>query len=402
MDYRHLEKICSGKRICIWGFGRVGKLYAYLTLKSAGAKIECFCDKTYKEGASYEGIPLIKKEELYCRADQLLVFIAIKDTDAQKLVANELKIKGIEYVVFDKETMTGICRSLEDEADVQIVNKYRSILDDEIYLKQVFKYLVGYELNLNNPKSFNEKLQWLKIHDRNPLYKSLVDKEKVKESVGKLIGEKHIIPTIGVWDKFENIDFDALPEQFVLKCTHDTGSVFFCKDKTTFDFSAAEKKIRKALSTNIYWAGREWPYKDVKPRIIAEKYIGENLTDYKFLCFNGTPQYIFTCTERFSGTGLKVTWFDTAWNRLDFERHYPASSKKIDRPSQLQKMLEISRTLSEGIPFVRVDLYEKEDQIIFGELTFYPGSGFEEFNPEKWDYVLGECMQLPCLGDRNE
>lgn len=207
----------------------------------------------------------------------------------------------------------------------------------------------------------------------------------------------YIIPTIGVWDRVDDIDFDSLPDQFVLKCTHDSGGLVICKDKSKLDIEAAKKKLRKCLRTDYYSTSKEWPYKNVKRRIIAEKYMepsdGE-MVDYKIMCFNGVPRMIFTCTDRELGE-LKVTFFDTHWNEMPFTRHYPKSSKTIKRPSQLTSMLELAEKLCNEIPFVRVDFYEIDNKIYFGEMTFFPGGGFEEFDPEEWDYTLGSWIKLP-------
>ena len=363
MDYRELEKICASKDICIWGYGRIGKSYAYLTLKCAGAHISCFCDNKFTENESYEGIPLIKKDDLYRRSLDICVFIAIKDIKAQEQILIELESFGVKAYVFNSKVLTEICNSLEMEKDKSVLLRYSSLMNDEKYLCFLFKQRLGYELCLRTPKSFNEKLQWLKIHDRNPLYNKLADKAEVKKIIEEVIGDEYIIPTLGVWDSFDDVDFESLPNEFVLKCTHDSGSVIICTNKRELDMQYVGAKIRNALCTSSYWIGREWPYKDLSHRIIAEEYIGEDLTDYKFMCFYGEPIYIFTCTERYSGSGLKVTWFDQKWDRLDFERHYPSSTKKIAMPAKLEKMLDISRALSKDIPFVRVDLYEKDDQI---------------------------------------
>ena len=197
------------------------------------------------------------------------------------------------------------------------------------------------------------------------------------------------------------MDFNSLPNQFVLKCTHDSGGLVICKDKSEFDIQEARKKINQCLRRNFYYYGREWPYKDVRPRVIAEKFMtdetGIELKDYKFMCFNGQVKCAFTVTERFSGDGLKVTFFDRDWNVLPFERHYPKSTKLIPRPFNLEKMIELAEKLSENMQFVRVDFYESDAKVFFGELTFYPGGGFEEFNPDKWDYILGSWLNLNCI-----
>lgn len=276
---------------------------------------------------------------------------------------------------------------------------YYPSMDDVTYLKKSWRAKMGTELNLENPQTFNEKLQWLKLYDRNPKYTKLVDKYEVKKYVASKIGEEYIIPTIGVWNRFEDIDFDSLPQRFVLKTTHDSGGVVICKDKDSFDYDKAKEKLNRLLKDNFYYVGREWPYKDVKPRILAEKYIEDastkELTDYKFMCFNGKVQCLFVCTERHSAEGLKVTFFDNNWNLLPFARHYPKSKKEIPCPRELKRMIEVAEQLSINMPFVRIDLYETDGKIYFGEFTFFPGCGFEEFNPKEWDFRLGQMIQLP-------
>ena len=277
-----------------------------------------------------------------------------------------------------------------------------SIEDDERYLKLLYRARIGRPLDLDTPRTFNEKLQWLKIHDRNPLYTTLVDKAEVKPWVAARIGWEHVVPTLGVWDSFDEIDFDALPERFVLKCTHDSGGLAICRDRATFDVVAARKKIERSLSRNYYWSGREWPYKGVRPRVLAEKYLGPvaagDITDYKFMCFGGSARCAFTCTGRAEGD-LRVDFFDLDWNRLPFERHYPNSVVPPAAPERLGDMVAFSERLADGLPFVRVDFYEVAGELFFGEMTFYPGSGTEEFDPESWDAELGGWLELPEDGD---
>ena len=275
----------------------------------------------------------------------------------------------------------------------------KKAMPDKMYLNMMYRKKIGKKLNLKHPITFNEKLQWLKLYNRMPEYTTMVDKYEVKKYVAGIIGEEYIIPTLGIWDRVEDIDFDSLPNQFVLKCTHDSGGLVICKDKSMFDIPKAIDKLKQSLSRNFFWYGREWPYKNVKPRIIAEKYMSDGksdeLTDYKFMCFDGKVKCIFTCTNRNTAEGLKVSFFDIKWNRLPFCRHYPADDKKIDPPLHLSKMIELAEKLAQNIPFVRVDFYEIEAQIYFGELTFFPGSGFEAFTPEEWDYKIGSWLTLP-------
>ena len=272
-------------------------------------------------------------------------------------------------------------------------------MDDEAYLKRVFKYSLGYELNLDDPKTFNEKLQWLKLHDRQPLYTQLVDKYEVKAYVSEKIGAEYVIPTIaGPWDSVDEIDFDALPGHFVLKCTHDSGSVVICRDKAAFDREAAKAKLAKALKRNYYWAGREWPYKNVKPRVFAERYMEDEsgeLRDYKFFVFFGEPYCVQVDFARF--TDHHRNFYDLDWKYLPFTTAYPTDpSHVIDRPVCLDEMLRLVRCLGcETIPFLRFDLYVVEGRPLFGEYTFSHGSGFERFFPPEWDERMGRYLVLP-------
>lgn len=272
--------------------------------------------------------------------------------------------------------------------------------DDKKYLQKNFECIMGKELDLDNPQTFNEKLQWLKLYDRKPEYTTMVDKYAVKKYVADIIGEEYIIPTLGVWNHFDEIDFDKLPNQFVLKCTHDSGGIVICKDKNKLDLKSAKKKIEKCLKRNYYWSSREWPYKNVKRRIIAEKYMTtsemDDLPDYKIHCFNGEPKFILYCSERFSKTGTKEDFLDTNWSNLPFKRPgLKCSDKILEKPSRLNEMLELAKILSTNIPFLRCDFYEIKGKVYFGELTFFPASGLEAFEPEEWDYKLGDWLKLP-------
>lgn len=272
-------------------------------------------------------------------------------------------------------------------------------LTDKRFLEKKFKNTFGYPIHWKSPKTFNEKLQWLKLYDRKPDYIRMVDKFEVKKFVADIIGDEYIIPTLGVWNAFDEIDFSKLPNQFVLKCTHDSGGIVICNNKKLFNIKAAKRKIDKSLKRNYYYVGREWPYKDVPRKILAEPYLvdetGKELKDYKYMCFNGTVQCSFVCSERFSKDGLKVTFFDNKWNRMPFIRHYPASSTEIPKPHNHEEMIKLAEKLSKDIPFARIDFYEINGKTYFGEITLYPGSGFEEFTPSEWDKTLGNWIVLP-------
>ncbi len=270
---------------------------------------------------------------------------------------------------------------------------------DEKFLKMFFRRNMGYEPDLENPKSFSEKLQWLKLHDRKPIYTTMVDKYEAKKYVASIIGEEYIVPTYGVWDHFDDIDFDALPNQFVLKCTHDSGGLVICKDKNKFDFEAAKKKIEKKLSRNYFCIGREWPYKDVQRRIIAETFISDiaqnDTRDYKLLCFNGKVQCFMIVFDRF--VNQRANWYDRDGKLLPYGRASspPDPQRGIEVPPEIEQMVILAEKLSENIPFVRVDFYCVNKKIYFGELTFYPASGLSPFTDEAWDMQLGSWLQLP-------
>lgn len=278
--------------------------------------------------------------------------------------------------------------------------KKRRWVNPEKYLPKVFKKKTGYELNLDHPLTFNEKMQWLKLYNHDPLYTILVDKFEVKGYVKEQIGEKYIIPTLGVWNSFDDIDFSKLPDQFVLKCTHDSGGLVICKNKATFDVKAAKKKIQKSLRCNYYYMGFEWPYKNVKPRIIAEKYMEDHntqdLRDYKFFVFQGEVKALFIITNRNSKKqNIGLDFFDENFQHLPFTRGHDNAIEMPKKPETFEEMKFLAKKLSKDIPFVRVDFYDVNGQVYFGEMTFFPGGGWEPFIPQEWDYKFGSWLNLP-------
>lgn len=273
-------------------------------------------------------------------------------------------------------------------------------LPDKIYLNLYYSLLHKKCINWNNPETFNEKLQWLKIYNQDERHIHIVDKFEVKPIVASLIGEEYIIRTLGVWNSFDELNFDMLPNRFVLKCTHDSGGIVICRDKATFDRKRAKKFIESCLKHNYFYIGREWPYKHVQPRIIAEEYLEnetgeENINDYKFMCFDGEVKCSFVCTDRQSKDGLKVTFYDRKWDKMPLERKYLASKKEIEKPKNYDLMIALAEKLSKGFSFVRIDLYEVNGKVYFGEYTLYPGNGMERFRPDEWDKKMGSWIKLP-------
>lgn len=272
-------------------------------------------------------------------------------------------------------------------------------IPDKEFIKLKYRKAFGRWPNLKNPQTFNEKLNWLKLYDHNPLYTKMVDKYEAKKYVASIIGEEYIIPTYGVWDKAEDIDFDSLPEKFVLKATHDSGRVIICKDKSTLDRRMAIDEMRKSLRRNFYAVTREWPYKHVKPRIIAEQLLevssDENLADYKVHNFNGVPKVILVCRNRFAETGLTEDIFDTGWTHIDVRRPgHPNSPTLESKPDTLETMLKLSERLSKDFPFMRTDFYSIGEKVFFGEITLYPASGSAPFDPKNYDDIIGKWLDI--------
>lgn len=281
------------------------------------------------------------------------------------------------------------------------LNRLVYVLPDKWYLFFRFKNRVGYWPHLNHPRTFNEKLQWLKLNDRHAEYTQMVDKIDAKKYVASIIGDKYIIPTLGVWNSVDEIEWDKLPNQFVIKVSSDSGGIVVCKDKQTLDIEKAKEKLTNGWGKNYYVHNKEYPYRDLTPRIIAEEYkedeSGYELRDYKIFCFNGEPKILFVASDRQkAGEDTKFDFFDLNWNHLPFTNGHPNSKEHIAKPKNFEEMLEIAKKLSVGIPQVRIDLYNCNGQIYFGEITFFHWSGMTAFDPVEWDFKLGKMIKLPC------
>lgn len=297
-------------------------------------------------------------------------------------------VKIIKRIVFQKSYIK-----------IKILDVISPLLSDKKYLELKFPLCTGYKLNFDNPETYNEKLQWLKLHNRKPEYVMMVDKYDVKQYIASIIGNQYVIPTFAVYDKVDEIDLKNLPSQFVLKCTHDSGGIVICKDKSEFDSNLAFKKLRKGLKRNYYVLNREWPYKKVKPRIIAEQYMEDEtgeLRDYKFFCFDGEVKALFIASDRSKqDEETKFDFFDADFNHLPIINGHPNADIIPQKPVGYEEMKILASKLSKGIPHVRIDFYDIKGRIYFGEITFFHWSGMKPFEPIEWDYIFGKWIKLP-------
>ncbi len=302
----------------------------------------------------------------------------------------QLLNKGLKYLFNrDYRFLVNVSRGLDND------------MNDALFIEKKYELVLGKKINLTSPLTFNEKLQWLKLYDHNPKYTVMADKVAVKDYVSKCIGEQYVIPTLGVWDSVEKINFDSLPLKFAIKCNHNSGcGMCICKDKSRLDIVKVRRELTKGLKQDYYLMHREWPYKDIPRKILAEQYL-ENcevggLIDYKIHCFNGVPKFILVCKDRFSPTGLTEDFFTTEWEHMAVKRpNIPNATMPILKPAKLDEMLFLAEKLSKDIPFLRVDFYYVDGKIYFSELTFFPASGFAAFEPEEWDKKFGDWLVLP-------
>lgn len=290
-------------------------------------------------------------------------------------------------------TIKGIYNRLND------MGVFRFI-PDRLFLEFTYRIKMGKKLRLNPPVTFNEKLQWLKLYNRQPKYTMMVDKYEVKKWVEEQVGQRYIIPTLGLWENFDDINFETLPNQFVLKCTHDSGGVIICRDKKGFDIEAARKIIQRSMQSNFYYRMREWPYKGVKHRIIAEEYLSSlekatELVEYKFFCFDGEPKLVLVCKGEAHGSGRTNDFYSLEFEHIPVRLTYPNAKELSTKPDTFDEMVAIARKLSAGIPHLRVDLYDANGTVYFGETTFFHDAGFCKFKPSEWDEKFGELLRLP-------
>ena len=358
IGYHHLQYILNNYSDCVCDF------YSYSNSKSGNIVLQLFIEKNY-----IFWIMFVKEKISY--------------------LLHKIKNTKLFRYFFDQKYRFYVN---------DILGFYKK-MDDAAYLKLKFKHKMGSELKLDHPVTFNEKIQWLKLYDRHPEYSTMVDKLEAKQYV--LTKTKiNVIKTIGVWKKFNDIDFEALPNRFVLKCTHDSGGLVICKDKTKLDYKKCKKTINKSLKRNYYYSGREWPYKNVRPRIIAEEYMeddsGSGLIDYKFYCFNGEPKFLYISKGLDNHATASISFLKLDWSPASFKRSdYKQFEKLPEKPSCFNEMIEIAKNLSKNVIFLRVDLYQIKDKVYFSELTFSPCGGFMPFEEKTSDIELGNMLRLP-------
>lgn len=276
----------------------------------------------------------------------------------------------------------------------KVIKYLASFIPDKTYLKMRFRLKMKKSLNLSDPKTFNEKINWLKLYNRNPLYTQMVDKYEMRKYVSEKIGEQYVVPLLGVWDTFDEIDFDELPDKFVLKCNHDSGSYVICTDKKNLDKKSAKIRIEDALKRNYYTGYREWAYKNVNKKIIAEPYLSYIGIDYRLFMFNGELKFVECFLD--GVTDRRVNLYLPDWTYLPVVHEYPIDKDyQVEKPENFEEMVEIATVLSKDISLLRVDLWSIDGQIYVNEFTFFPNAGVGQFQPEEWDEKIGSWLVLP-------
>jgi len=387
-DFNFLKErdLCDLKQVVVFGAGQYGIITIYFLQKKGIDVIACMDNDAQKTGKMlWNHVVCIQP-----RFDKNLpVIVAVKNEELSKRIYRQCREMGYTDIIFiDNDAIDSEIPKLSDQEYLDI--RYAKVFD-------------GKAIDWDNPRTFNEKMQWLKLYDRNPRYTDLVDKYEFKKHIESVLGEEYVIKTLGVWDSVDKIEWDILPNQFVLKCTHDSGSVVICRDKSSFDIEDAINKLKRAYDRDFYMVGREWPYKDVKRRIIAEQYMQDaerrELRDYKFYCFGGVPKFLYISEGLENHKTARISYIDIddgKWEFAPFRRtDYHEFEELPPIPDTYQEMCRIAQVLSKGYPFVRVDLYEVNGKVYPSELTFTPGAGFTEYEPEEWNYKLGDMLKLP-------
>lgn len=397
MNYKELEELqkrWKGK-VCLFGAGVYGRTWGFTLLKAVGFQIDFYCDNGIAPGTVIrEGVKVYSLDKLFDKSDEVFVFVVVAEKYQKDIQRQLLEHEIVNYIGLDGSCLQSVVESIVTSGDDHVLERYRQIVDDAEFCKEQFEYHMKFPLNLDKPRSFNEKIQWLKIYDRNPAYIKMADKYEAKKYVAETIGEEYIVPTLGVWNNFDEINFDLLPNQFVLKCTHDSGSIFIVDNKADFDRDKAEKLFKNYLKRNFYYSSREWIYRDMKPRIIAEPYLGKQLRDYKIYNFNGKAKMLHVDLDRY-GEHTR-NFYSSEWEYLDIMLLYPTNPQaQLEKPPNFERMMELAEILSKDKIFVRTDFYNENGKIYFGEMTFYPGAGYRKIMPEAMEYEVGKWIKLP-------
>lgn len=398
VEFENLNKSWRGE-VCIFGAGKIGTGMVFELIRTFGFHIDFYCDNYIPAGTQIrDGIRVKEVQYLYNHNEDVLVFLCVSSRYRAEIQI-QLESHAVKNIVAIDNPIKFIGRIMEsiDQADDATKKKYHAFYNDAEFLPLIYKEKMGCELHLEHPVTFNEKLQWLKLHDRNPLYTRLVDKYQVKQYVADKLGAEYVIPTLGVYENFGEIAFEKLPQQFVMKCTHDSGSVVICDNRDTFDRQKVREKLERSLNVNYYWYCREWPYKNVKPQIVIEKMMKDKvpLIDYKFYCFSGEPKFLYISAGLENQATALISFYNLDLSEAPFQRNDFKHFDKMPRmPVHYDQMIELSKILSKGIPFVRVDFYEISGQVYFSEMTFTPGGGMMQFDPPQYDEIVGNDIDL--------
>lgn len=408
MNYKEFERIAcewNGKT-CIFGAGLIGRTWGFEIIKAAGFNVDYYADNAIGGNTVIrDNVKTIDVQELYRYGTDILILLTVCK-DYQKDIVKQLYSYGNKNIIcIDDMFGQVLYNSIETANDISVYERYRMFMDDEKYIIQRFEYLMSYKIDINNPRTYNEKINWLKINDRNPEYVKMVDKFLVKEYIASLIGEEYTIPTFGIFEKSEDINIDSLPNEFVIKTTNDSGGVYICKNKKREEIIRIISKLTQNILVDYYLPNREWAYKGVKHRYIIEKYLNDfmsekdGILDYKIHCFMSEPTYIEVIGNRdFGNHSAKEVIYDINWQRQNWSfEDYPVFEDDIPRPRLLELMLEKSRILCKNCKYIRVDWYCNDESIVVGELTLYPNGGFcnhkGTWTKEK-DMFLGNKIKL--------
>lgn len=380
-----IRSLLQSKTVFFFGIKKPEDFGLFL-LKALGMKLMGYIDNDIeKQKYKFMNYPVYSVE----------AFNEIKTTDAKVLITVKSE-KSAENIARQLEETCGMNRN-KDFFYIKIDEQNINDLTDEEFLKLEYMRQMGKELNLKNPVLFSEKLQWLKLYDRKPVYTKMADKFEARKFISGIVGDEYLTPLLGVWDRTEDIDFESLPQRFVLKCNHDSGGYFICEDKQSFDIAGVRRALSDLLRRNYFWHSREWQYKNIEPKILAEEYLTDEhgeLLDYKLMCFNGKVRCTYIRSGQNADDGLKITFFDNDWNRIPVRNHYPSDKRAFSKPINFGKMIDIAEKLSKGISFLRVDFYEIDGKLYIGEMTFHEYAGFNKFDPFDYEAIFGEWINL--------